>query len=87
MTTMVNGKKLPFSVTAEAAMPAGQVDFNFTLTFSLYATHGYCFNFMTWKWLVFIVFKVFSLLVASSLYCLCQLWTGALCRILELRNN
>jgi len=64
---MVNGKKLPFSFTAEAAVPAGQIGFTFTLKLSLYATHGYCFNFMTWKQTVFTVFKVFSLLVASSL--------------------
>ena len=59
---MVNGKKLPFSVsvTAETAVPAGQVDFNFPLKFSFYATHGYSFNFMSWKRTAFTVFKVLA---------------------------
>lgn len=67
ITVTVNGKKLPFSVAAETAVPAGQVDFNFTPKFSFYVTRGYCFNFMTCKRPVFTAFEVFSLLMASSL--------------------
>lgn len=58
---MVNGKKLSFSISAEIVVPAGQVSFNFTVKFSLYATHGYYFNFVTSKQPVLTVFKVFSL--------------------------